>query len=709
MNHTNMRHATKIWLVIWMTLLTPLWAYAQSTVVQGGTGTTSFPGGYLLSGSSALRLTAVPTTTASCTGATSCSPFTVLGSSPVTISTSAGTTYTATFPISIVGSIISFLGLSTSSPGITAGQPLYATDANTIASVASSTFLTSIGGQASGNYLTALTGDVTASGPGSAAATLASVISASSCTSCNLTYDAKGRITVASSGSGGSGSVSAGANGQFGYYTPAGTTIAGSYYAYASTTNGASLFGANAGGQNATTSATDNNTSAFGFMAGNALGSGTSNSLFGYQAGLAITSGSGNTIVGKGGAKSLTTGAGNTCVGSSCLNLLSTSGAGNTAVGNNAGLDITSGGNNVALGISTVSNKATTGSFNVVIGNHLDLLDPTLSNQLNIGNALYGTNLYGNATNISSSPVTNGSIGIGTTSPYAKFSIHANNGDALTTVFAIASSTASATSTLFTILNTGNVGIGTSSPTYALQVVTASADAGDIASFQNTNPNSFSDNVFIDSSGTAKMGIGYGNSGLSGGSAFATSLAYIQTLSTDFQFLGGTGGTPRLTIKVAGNVGIGTTSPWKTFSVVGTAAINGLSAATAGTVIVCIDTATKELKLGGGATTCAPSVISVKKDIESFNGGISELMQIPVDTFYFKENEPQQQIGFIAQSLDAIDVRLTQRINGVLSSIRLDNILALTVKAIQDLKNHDDTQDREIAQLKQEIEQLKKQ
>lgn len=53
--------------------------------------------------------------------------------------------------------------------------------------------------QPAGAYITALTGDVTAAGPGSAAATLASVISASSVGSSTaipvLTYDAKGRLT----------------------------------------------------------------------------------------------------------------------------------------------------------------------------------------------------------------------------------------------------------------------------------------------------------------------------------------------------------------------------------------------------------------------------------------------------------------------------------------------------------------------------------
>lgn len=64
-----------------------------------------------------------------------------------------------------------------------------------------------------------------------------------------------------------------------------------------------------------------------------------------------------------------------------------------------------------------------------------------------------------------------GRIGIGTTSPYAKLSVHAYNGEGNTTLFAIASSTASATTTLFSILNTGKVGIGTAAPAKSLQVV----------------------------------------------------------------------------------------------------------------------------------------------------------------------------------------------------------------------------------------------
>lgn len=64
------------------------------------------------------------------------------------------------------------------------------------------------GKQAAGNYITALTGDITASGPGSAASTLATVNSnVGSFTNANITVNAKGLVTAAANGSAATGTV----------------------------------------------------------------------------------------------------------------------------------------------------------------------------------------------------------------------------------------------------------------------------------------------------------------------------------------------------------------------------------------------------------------------------------------------------------------------------------------------------------------------
>lgn len=75
-------------------------------------------------------------------------------------------------------------------------------------------------------------------------------------------------------------------------------------------------------------------------------------------------------------------------------------------------------------------------------------------------------------------------IGVGTTSPYAKLSVHGNNGDTNTTIFAVASSTVSATTTLFSVSNIGDVIIsnlndGTLPPFLTLMHDTASAAVAD--------------------------------------------------------------------------------------------------------------------------------------------------------------------------------------------------------------------------------------
>lgn len=69
-------------------------------------------------------------------------------------------------------------------------------------------------------------------------------------------------------------------------------------------------------------------------------------------------------------------------------------------------------------------------------------------------------------------------VGFATSSPFAKLAIHANSNDTFRTLFAIGSSTATATTTLFTISNTGSVVIASTSPQRTAAVLTIGSDAG---------------------------------------------------------------------------------------------------------------------------------------------------------------------------------------------------------------------------------------
>jgi len=93
----------------------------------------------------------------------------------------------------------------------------------------------------------------------------------------------------------------------------------------------------------------------------------------------------------------------------------------NTLIGYQAGYGITTGSNNIWLGTATSSTgiaNLTTGSQNILIGNNISFASTTANGQLNIGNILFGTGITSTGSTLSS-----GSLGVGTTSPWRKFSV----------------------------------------------------------------------------------------------------------------------------------------------------------------------------------------------------------------------------------------------------------------------------------------------
>ncbi len=131
---------------------------------------------------------------------------------------------------------------------------------------------------------------------------------------------------------------------------------------------------------------------------------GIENVAFGALAGRSVITGQGNTFIGTQSGQGLSPGVSNV--------------SGNTFLGYLTGKVITTGGNsNTVIGYRA-ADTLTTGSKNIVIGYNIDTPTPTSSNTLNIGNLIYGTNINGQNTEISS-----GSIGIGVVSPLQKLSV----------------------------------------------------------------------------------------------------------------------------------------------------------------------------------------------------------------------------------------------------------------------------------------------
>jgi len=176
-------------------------------------------------------------------------------------------------------------------------------------------------------------------------------------------------------------------------------------------------------------------------------GSGIFNVCLGQSALQSNTTGTNNTAIGSFSLANVTSGFNNVAIGTSSLKLYSlsnataigasalesnTTGYANTALGAFAGLQTTTGGFNTMIGVAALQSnisgqyntalgiragQTTTGSYNISIGADSDVPVAANSNQLSIGNIIFGTGIGGTV----ASPT--GNIGIGEVAPSTRLQI----------------------------------------------------------------------------------------------------------------------------------------------------------------------------------------------------------------------------------------------------------------------------------------------
>jgi hypothetical protein len=346
---------------------------------------------------------------------------------------------------------------------------------------------------------------------------------------------------------------------------------------------------------------------------------GYSNTSTGYLALYSNTNGNANVADGVAALQNNTSGANNVAVGIASL-YTNSNGSGNIAIGVNTLNKNYSGSNNIAIGPGVASTTLSTGSYNILIGTDgsTDATSSSAANTLNIGNAIYGTNLL-NSTNSGGVAA----IGVNTNAPASTLSV--NGGVAIGTTYA--GTNAASNNNLIV---QGAVAIGTSAMSGSLNVATnifvnglqISNYAGSLAlpqgiylggaTFTGQNP-SGSSLLQFNSAGTSTL-IGIINNGISnvlriGNYDAATASAQGITVQNvlagnanaagaNFTISGsqgtgtGTGGAivfqtapigssgtaqnaevEAMRITGAGNVGIGTASPGSSLQVNGGAAV----------------------------------------------------------------------------------------------------------------------------------------
>ena len=324
-----------------------------------------------------------------------------------------------------------------------------------------------------------------------------------------------------------------------------------------------------------------------------------------------------------------------------------------------------------------------------------------------------------------------GNVGIGTSSPFAKFAVHANSGETNLTLFEIASSTASATTSLFSVSNTGLTTVGDSSGTGDASVqFAADSNAWTMGyyssdkSFRIASSTELGSNILFQIGKNGRVGIGtttpyaklavHANSGETNRTLFeiASSTASATTSlfsvsNTGLTTVGDSSGTGSANFQFASDSNawtMGYYSVDKTFRIAsstnlasnamfqigksGTTTLNsGLGTGTGGNYL-CIDTSTFEVLRGNGSS-CTASSERFKDNIVDLEYGLSEVLQLRPVSFTYKpemNSGTSTHLGFIAEEVEAwIPELVTYNNNGQIQGLDYPTVTAVLTKAIQEL------------------------
>jgi hypothetical protein len=318
-----------------------------------------------------------------------------------------------------------------------------------------------------------------------------------------------------------------------------------------------------------------------------------------------------------------------------------------------------------------------------------------------------------------------GSVGIGTSSPYALLSVATKNGatGSQQTLFAVASSTASATTTLFSIDNQGNTtangnlvvsgtatssfgGVVNAATQFVAPVGSATIPGYAFSSQQNTGLFLSSNTLFFSLQGTSRLQLS--STGLLAGTAGSFQFSNITGVSvtapniipdkadTTTGFAAGiqgninaiVGGT-EATRWTSTGFGVATSTPWRKLSVTGTVGFDGLNAITGTNSSLCLS-ANKEVVFNSNSDSCASSLRATKHDIQDLNlDGLAVIQRLrPVSYVYNNDASSTLRYGFIAEDAAAVDSHFgSYDQNGGLSGVDDRSFTAVIVIAVQKLAN----------------------